>query len=345
MVTIIQLPPQPNPKLISAYHRPENLEEHLTAFLATNNAQGFEPLSDGTVAPLADLLWDIGQKFGLYKSSLSDYARMVRRVTRGRIRYQMAIELISRLYGYFTYYDALRMMEPDGMIKNLRYGTLEPFEVFKPLDKSALVGSGPGNERKMPHEEERAGYKASDLPELLHDFIMQYRFGGRRVDEKVVGNYALTRLFGLRSYDRLRKYSADGIIPPGFNPENIEGRENLLATLLKTPAFARGRTVHQVITDLKDCCRNDKVYNELQRAMVFMVEGNLNTPVQYWTRRFGVCGVRVMPRGTFSDANNPDAAIAFLIKGEKISRILIQQRHKPRNSAVEKNLNHSRSKS
>jgi hypothetical protein len=325
MVTVVQLASPPDPKRVTAQQRPDNLEEHLRGFLAANNQFGFHADMNDVVAPLADLLWRIGQRFGTNRKGYSKTAHEIKIVTRMRIRHQAACQLLANLYGYRSHQDALAANPSGDFIKNMRYGLFNHTDLFSPVDKNTLIRAVGKGKTIVVQDQEREGYKSSELQELVQTFCEQYRFGRMRVEEKLVRDYAAQRFFGLDKYNSLKRYTRRGEIPPFFKAVNVEDRENKLALMMIFPQSKGPKTIEQVAKELRIWCESDEIFNELQRALLFMVEGNQATLVSYWTRQFGVCGVRVVPVGRFKDRERQPDSLAFLIKNEKITQILIQK--------------------
>lgn len=102
---VITLPPGPDPKKETASYSPDNLKEHLLAFLNHNNATGFEKemeasLDDPTVA---NLLLKISNQAGMSKKEFKEAARALKSLAgRKSLKYGHCVELLARLYGYRT---------------------------------------------------------------------------------------------------------------------------------------------------------------------------------------------------------------------------------------------------
>lgn len=102
MPDVIQLPPQQEPKRLTAQQRHRHLHEHFLAFLNANNPTGFtaEEVSSIGGDTIVDLLLRVAQSGPVPEKSFKDYATRIKKASNGVIRHSRALDLVARAFGY-----------------------------------------------------------------------------------------------------------------------------------------------------------------------------------------------------------------------------------------------------
>jgi hypothetical protein len=98
-----------------------------------------------------------------------------------------------------------------------------------------------------------------------------------------------------------------------------------LAVMLRRPEYRWNRTIAKATGELKERCLNDSVFAELQRATLFLVEGDVNKQVFYWTKGSDRCGLGVVTPEGRPRLNAIEISLAFLTKNDFITRVLVQE--------------------
>jgi hypothetical protein len=132
-VIVYTVPPQEAPRQVTAYVRPENLYEHLLAFLNFNNPSGFPPveLAELDKNTIGGILLALTDKNELSKKSLSAYAKKIKVVSCGALSHSNALELLAILFGYSHYhYAQIDMRNNHGILVNLRKQHLDNADVY-----------------------------------------------------------------------------------------------------------------------------------------------------------------------------------------------------------------------
>lgn len=120
-VAFTALPPVPMPVTLTARPRLRSLRDHFVAFLNVNNSEGFAvdvavhvPNDTiGEVMQLAATLYYVTEK------RLKCIAKVIKKKSNGAIIHSTALELVSRVFGYKSWYEARRLMR-NGVLPNRR---------------------------------------------------------------------------------------------------------------------------------------------------------------------------------------------------------------------------------
>ncbi|WP_141678559.1 hypothetical protein [Pseudomonas sp. AU12215] len=124
MATAQELPPQKNPKQLTARHAARHLGEHLSAFLAANNLSGWTAEDSYILREdrISDVLIIIGCSTGLYTGQLKRYAKIIKNLAKtcdGSITCSQAHDIISRSLGYKNYHTAYKCRTTDNFLENV----------------------------------------------------------------------------------------------------------------------------------------------------------------------------------------------------------------------------------
>jgi len=121
---IIELPPAEIPRQITARHVIHSLGEHLAAFLAANNMQGWKQPDTYVLRQdrLADQLLLLSQATGLYIGQYKQLNKQLVKVTRASgagIKHTVIMDMMARALGYSSYLIAYRCRTVDDFIENV----------------------------------------------------------------------------------------------------------------------------------------------------------------------------------------------------------------------------------
>ncbi|AJA16804.1 hypothetical protein OFL75_34925 [Pseudomonas aeruginosa] len=124
MPEIQELPPEEIPKQITARHVTRSLGQHLEAFLAANNLQGWKAEEEYVLRDdrLADQLLLLTQVTGLYLGQFKRYSTRLLKLARrngAEIRLTEVQGMVARALGYNSYHVAYKCRSVDDFIDNL----------------------------------------------------------------------------------------------------------------------------------------------------------------------------------------------------------------------------------
>lgn len=124
MPEIQELPPEEIPKQITARHVTRSLGQHLEAFLASNNLQGWKAEEEYVLRDdrLADQLLLLTQVTGLYLGQFKRYSTRLLKLARrngAEIRLTEVQGMVARALGYNSYHVAYKCRSVDDFIDNL----------------------------------------------------------------------------------------------------------------------------------------------------------------------------------------------------------------------------------
>lgn len=155
MTEVIILPPSPEPKKVTAYLRPRNLQEQLMAFLNSNNPNGFvedakykdEPLPfeyREDARKIVDILIEISNRYLLTTERLKSYGREIKKVSgrrniRGKDAHKLNIQrfaipqkesynVAAIVLGYSSFQDAINNAVVGNGGKMIIYNKRQPGE-------------------------------------------------------------------------------------------------------------------------------------------------------------------------------------------------------------------------
>lgn len=331
MVEVTIVPPQPDPTPLSAFHRPHNLEEHLRAFLAKNNSQGWVEQLDATETKT---LFDILREWLTHESVSTVWGRKraleISQFTRKALKRGNALELLARLYGYRYWKDCLETADVHGRVKNLRYGQkLVDFEI---LDAS-IYETALSNETLTVREVKKMGdYRSDKLREYVDRFVRQYRAQQLRVydeQKEYLIKLACKRFYNLPDYQDVKRFEMLREFPPAFHPDRLDAWETQLRDRIASIYLAQGRYSDQKIAGgLREWCITEDVFNEVYRACVYASHGG-RYQLRFALRHYGVVNVLNYATGEDRSAfglvtqnNRIIKVIMFELKRAEIDRII-----------------------
>lgn len=121
VMDIVVLPPEAEPKQLTAKVVLHRLGDHLQAFLAHNNMHGYlkDPeyvLRDDRVA---DILLDVASRESVHYKTLKEIARKLKLLSDKSMKHGHCLELLARALGYKTWRDCVFSMPESEVIVNM----------------------------------------------------------------------------------------------------------------------------------------------------------------------------------------------------------------------------------
>jgi len=123
MPEVIHLPPQQEPKQLTAQQGHRHLREHFLAFLNANNPRGFTPDEVSSIGEdtIVDLLLLVAQSGAVPEKGFKGYATRIKKASNGVICHGRALELVARAFGYPGWNEVKHChIASDGWIQNRR---------------------------------------------------------------------------------------------------------------------------------------------------------------------------------------------------------------------------------
>lgn len=105
MTNVIHLPYVEPQHQVTAQSRPSNLEEHLTAFLASNNRNGFKTEEELPPGPFKEFIQELSRKRRISEKEFKRKARALRAIGRRKVGLCRIQEACAAAFGYKTYND------------------------------------------------------------------------------------------------------------------------------------------------------------------------------------------------------------------------------------------------
>jgi hypothetical protein len=295
MVTITVYPPQEEPKQLTVNHRPENLQEHMLAFLNVNNAKGFPLLTTEETENLGNLLYDYATQSRVIKHA--DAARMameIRRRSGKKIKFMRAYEYLARCFGYYSWRNVLGAVKQDGQLVNLNYGKVSLADIFQfdAEQESKLVTVKGVNHPEYLTYQRMGGHNCKNMPDMINLFARNCRTESLRMNYEIAREIALKRWFGVKTVEELIEWVAKRRFPPLFDLDVFEYKEAKLRNHLRAPMFKTRARRDDILMVLNDWCQSESILNYIREMLDFLCSGRGDLPYfNFFTRQYGICGV------------------------------------------------------
>ncbi len=101
-MALVHIKPNPAPKQLTARSTNSKLLDHYLAFACVNR----HDLAEDAAGPLMVLFAEIEAFRGITLAGFKRYAKKIRKLTERDIKHSVALEYISRMYGYENWHEA-----------------------------------------------------------------------------------------------------------------------------------------------------------------------------------------------------------------------------------------------
>jgi hypothetical protein len=335
MVTVTVYPPQEQPKQLTANHRPDNLEEHMLAFLNANNNHGFPLLTTEESDNLGNLLYDYAtQNRTIKKTDAAQMAVEIRKRSGKKIKFMKAYEVLARCLGYYSWRNVLGAAKENGELVNLNYGKMTLADIFQfdaDQEEQLLVVKGVNHPEFLTYQR-LAGHNCKNMPDMVNLFARQCRTEALAMNYEIAREIGLKRWFGVENMEELISWIARRRFPPAFNLDTFEVKEAKLRDYLRSPIFRTRARRDDIMHVLNEWCQSDSISEYIKQMLDHLCCGRDDLPYfAFFTRQYGVCGIEWNSSGQDQgEAHSERGGIVLFTENNKITQAYPMKELDPR---------------